>query len=180
MRAAASSMSSGVARPSAHDSEQKTRSPRCEHSAGPDPAGLDAEGHVGVQAQRLRRPRGVGDMARPVGESPSGGNVPVVEDGFADELDLHVAVDALCRPNEDVFGVVVGRRSSVGRHGVGSPSRSDGQRVPDDDPARWGLPRRHEDVGPGFVHPLGRDVDAERAEAERARFPVEQAAEHAR
>ena len=151
--------------------------PEC--AAGSYPVALDTEGQVGVQAQHLRRPGGVRRSAGRVDHRPAGWDVPVVEDRLADELDLDVAVDALRGPHEDVLGVVVGWGPRVRRHRIRSTSRSDRQRVPDDDPARWRLPRGHQDVGPGFVDPLGRDVDAERAEAERAGFAVEQAAKDA-
>ena len=89
----------------------------------------------------------------------SAGDAAVVEDGLADELDLDAAVDALDRPDEHVVGVVVGGRPRVRRDRVLVVPRPDRERVADDDPARRGLPRRHEDVRARLVRTGRRMVD---------------------
>ena len=103
----------------------------------------------------------------------------VVEGGLADELDLDSAVQALHRPHEHVVGVVVGRRPRVRRHRVLVIPGTERERVSDDGPARRRLPGRLEDVRPRQVGPCRRVGDPERAEAEEARFAVEEAAEDA-
>ena len=88
---------------------------------------------------------------------------------------MHSAVRTrTCSASSSAGGRVCGVTMS------GPRRRAHRQRVPDDDPARRRLPRRDEHVRPRLVHPLRRDVDPERSEAERARLAVEQAAEHAR
>ena len=141
---------------------------------------LDAERHVRAQPDRLLGPAGVGDVAVVAHERPLARDAAVVEDGLAHELDLDVAVDAAHRADEQVLGVVVGRRPGVRRDGVLGAARAHGQRVAHDDPAARGVPRRLEDVGARLVAPAGRDVDPERGEAEVARLAVEQRPEHAR
>ena len=151
-----------------------------ERAPGADPPGFDTERHVRVEAECLRRPGCIGRVCGSVEQGPAGRNVAVLEHRLTDEVDLHLAVDALRRADEDVLGVVVRRGSSVRCDGIGPAGRSDGQGVPHDHPTRWRLPRGPEHVGPGFVHPLRRHVDAVRTESERTRLAVEQAAEHAR
>src|SRR5262249_4145209 len=104
----------------------------------------------------------------------------VVERGLADEVDLDATVEAFHRADEHVVGVVVGRRAGVRCDGVLVVARTQRQRISYDDPARRGLPRRLEDLRPGYVRPGRRVRDPERSEAEEARLAVEQAAEDAR
>ena len=178
-RALASSRSAGEASPSAHESEQYSSSPSRRGGARA-PVALDAEGHVGAQADRLARAGRVGDVAVVADERPLPGHAAVVEDRLAHELDLDVAVDAADRPDQQVLGVVVGRRPRVRRDRVLALPRAHGQRVADDDPAARRVPRRLEDVRPRLVAAAGGDVDPERRQAEVAGLAVEQRAEHAR
>ena len=139
-------------------------SARSEH----EPEGLAGAGRVG------------GVAAAPSTSVQVAGVAAVVEGGLADELDLDAAVEALDRPHEQVVGVVVGGRPRVRRDRVLVIPRAQRQRVAHDDPARRRLPGRLEDVRPGHVGARRRVVDAERAEAEEPRLPVEEAAEDAR
>ena len=116
----------------------------------------------------------------PSAEAPRRRDLPVVEDRLAHELDLDLPFQAQHRPDQHVIGVVVGRRTRVGRDVVLALARSHRERVAHDHPAARRLPRGHEHVGPRLVGDLGRHVDAERTEPERAGLPVQQAAEDAR
>ena len=175
IRRAASSTSSGTASCSAQEIAQKTRSPGLQLVPGAHPVALDAQGEVGVQADLLVLVAGVRGVL-PV-QRPLGGHAPVVEHGLADQLHLHMAVDALDGAHEHVLGVVVGRRPGVRGDLVGMVARPHGQRVANDRPAARHLPGRDHHVGAGLVGAGGRMVDAERAEPEHARLAVEQAAE---
>ncbi len=84
-----------------------------EHVAGPHPVALDAERHVGVQADREPGAGGIGGVAV-LGDAPFGGDAPVVEDRFAGQLDLDFALDAEGYAHEQVLGVFVGRGPGVG------------------------------------------------------------------
>jgi hypothetical protein len=108
-------------------------------AAGSSPPGFDAEQHVGPQLQRLLAPDRLGAMPicaqRPLGRDPA-----VVERGLAHEVDLDRPVDAAGGPHEHVVGVLVERRSRVGGDRILPASRTDSQRVADDDPAGRRLP----------------------------------------
>ncbi len=58
--------------------------------------------------------RGHALVVRPVGVGPPGRTPAVVEEGLAVEGDLHLAGDAADAAQQDVVGVVVGRRPAVG------------------------------------------------------------------
>ena len=102
--------------------------------------------------------------------STSAGVGAVVEHRLADELDLHLALDALDRAHEQVVGVVVGRRARVARSRARcrATRRSSARRA-----------RRSQPCGvihvvsimfvPGIVAPAGRHVDAVGPDAEAAR-----------
>ena len=150
-----------------------------ERMPGADPVPLDPERHVGLEPDRHVSARRVRRVAAPVDHRPLRRDAAVVEDGLADELDLDHALEALDGAHERVVGVVVGRRAGVGRDPVLAVPRPDRQGVADDDPAGRRLPGGDEDVRPRLVDPRRRMVDPEGAEAEDARSPVQQAAEHA-
>ncbi len=141
---------------------------------------LQPQRHVRSETDRLTRAARVGDVAVVADERPVGGRAAVVEDGLADELDLHAPVDARDGAHEHVLGVVVGGRARVRRDRVLARARADHERVVHDDPAARGVPGGLEQVRAGRVAAARRDVDAERGQAEVARLAVEQRAEHAR
>ena len=145
-----------------------------------DPVGLDSEREIGLETDRLPGTGRVGGLSAAVDRRPFGRRSAVVEGRLADELDLDAPLDALDRADEHVVGVVVRRRTGVGRDLVFVIPGAERQRLADDDPAVGRLPRRLEDVRPGDVGPCGRVVDPERREAEESGLAVEQAAEHAR
>ena len=66
-----------------------------QHVARADPVALDAERHVGLQADGLPGAGRVGDVAVLVDDRPLRGLAPVVEHRLADELDLDAAAEAL-------------------------------------------------------------------------------------
>jgi hypothetical protein len=105
----------------------------------------------------------------------------VIEDRLAVHLQVDVAVDALDRAQQDMRGVVIGRRSTVGLAALIGvvPGRHD-QRVPHDEPAGWGLPGRLQHQGAGQVPPGGRHRDAEWTDPERAARAIQQRGEDAR
>ena len=147
--------------------------------AGPDPAALDAERHVGAKADGLAGARGLCAVAVAVRQRPRCAGAAVVEHRLADELDLDLSVDALGHPDEEVVGVVVRRRSGVRRDRVLAVVGAHREGVVDHEPPAWRVPRRAEDVRPRLVGPGRRHVDAEGPEAEVPRLAVEQGAEQA-
>ena len=150
-----------------------------EDVAGPDPTALDAERQVGAQPHRLPGPAGVGGVPIIAHELPGGGGAAVVEHRLADDLDLHLARDALDGAHQHVVGIVVGGRPGVGRDRVLALTRSDGEGVADHRPPARRVPGGVEDVGAGLVGPGRRHVDAEGPHAEVAGLAVEDRAEHA-
>ncbi len=105
----------------------------------------------------------------------------VVERRLAVQAHLSRAVHAPDRPEQDVLGVVVGRRPDVRAVcRVLVQPRPHHQAVPHDDPAAPAVPAGLQDHGPGQVAPVGGDGRLRRAEAEHAGVPVQQRAEHAR
>ncbi len=105
---------------------------------------------------------------------------PVVERGLARQPDLHLAVDAADHAQQDMVGVVVGRRAAV-RAGavVLVVPRADEQHVAHDDPAPARAPARLQHHRARQVAPAGRHLDARRGEPEVAGVAVQQRAEHA-
>ena len=91
---------------------------------GPHALALDAQRQVRPQPEHLIAARGVGDPVVPVPEAPRRRDLPVVEDRLAHELDLDLPVQALDRPNQHVIGIVVGRRTRVGRDRCPRPGAS--------------------------------------------------------
>ena len=178
IRASASSASAGAARPSAHERAQYARSPGWSTCRAAHAVPLDPQREVGLEADRLVPPSGVGRVPafdeRPFGRFPA-----VVEDRLAHDLDLDGAVQALDRANEEMVGVVVRGRPGVRRDLVRMLARAHRQGVAHDDPPGRGLPGRDQDVGPRVVVAGGRMADPERREAEEAGLAVEQAPEHA-
>ena len=150
-----------------------------QHVPGPDPVSLDAEREVGLQADRLLRPGGVGRVPAVADQRPLRRRTAVVERRLADQLDLDGSFQAADGAHQHVVGVVVGRRPGVRGDRVLPLPRAHGQRVPDQDPAGRRLPRGGHDVRAGLVRPRGRMAHPERPEPEVAGLPVEQRAEHA-
>ncbi len=157
------------------------RLPLAQDRAGAGARALEPEVHVGDQPQlevhALRAGRRL--VVAGAGVGPLGGEPPVVEDRFAVEVDLGPALHA-GGPQQDVVGVVVGRRAPVGARAllvvVPGP---DAERVADDHPARPGPPPRLEHQGAGQVAPApGRYAGG--AESEAAGVAVEHGREHAR
>ncbi len=153
---------------------------RLERVPPPHRVALDTQREVRLEADRLSGPGGVGGAASAVHERPGCRLAPVVEDRLADQLDLHSTLEALDGAYEHVAGVVVRRRSGVRRDPVLVIPGPDREGVAHEHPAGGGLPGRDEDVGPRFVGPRSGMARPERSKPEKARFAVEQAAEHAR
>src|SRR5262249_5498394 len=84
-----------------------------EHVAAPNPVALDAEGEIGREADRQARPGCIGHVLAALDQLPLGRRAAVVEDRFADKLDLDGPIQALERPDEHVVAVVVGRWARV-------------------------------------------------------------------
>ena len=152
--------------------------------ARPGPRALEAEAQVGRErdgevARRLGAPDA--DVVARVPVGPLDVLAAVVEHRLAVHVHLDEAVDAAHRAQQDVVGVVVGRRPAVRVRAVGLVvPRADEQDVADDDPARPRAPRRLEDHRAGEVAPAGRDLRVDRAEAEAARVAVQELAEDGR
>ncbi len=144
------------------------------------PVGLDAERQVGAQPHGHSGPGGVGRMAVVADHRPLAGRAPVVEVRLADQLELHLALEAQRHPYEQVLGVLVRRRTGVRRHAVVAARRADGQRVAHDQPACRRVPGGGQDVRARLVDARRRHVDPVRREPEAARLAVEQGPEHAR
>ena len=143
------------------------------------PALFDPDLKIRREAHRLTRSRRVRDV-RIVHELPRGGRPPVVERGLADELELHVPLEAAHGAHEHVIGVAVCRRTGVRCDLIRPLRRPHRQRVAHLDPAGRRLPRGDKDVRAGVVGAEGRAIDPEGAEPEAAGLPVEQAPEDAR
>ena len=109
-----------------------------------------------------------------LGVAPGAEAAAVVEDRLAVEGELHLAVHAAHHAQQDVRGVVVGRRPALGlRARVLVPPWADEHHVPHDDPAARRAPAGLEHHGAGQVASRGRHVDVGRSEAEAAGIAVE-------
>ena len=108
---------------------------RAQHSPSTHSVAFDAEGEVGLEANRLAGAGGVSRVAIVADELPLGGRPAVVERGLADELDLDPPVQAFHGADQHVVGVVVSRGPRVRRDVILGLSRSHGEGVPDDEPA---------------------------------------------
>ena len=133
----ASSASAGAARPSAHDSAQNALSPlvsTCRARAAPPsmPISMSVLSRNAVPGAVGR----VGAVALVVDQGPRGRDPAVVERRLADELDLDRALEALDGADEQVVGVVVGRRPGVRGHGVRALPGPHRQRVVHQRPSR--------------------------------------------
>ena len=153
---------------------------RLEEMSSPHATALDAECEIRLEADRLPGSGGVGDVPIALHQRPRRRLAPVREDGLADELDLDVSFQALDGAHEQVVGVVVGRRASVGRDLVLVVPGPHGQGGADANPPARRLPGRLKDVRSRLVDTRGRMVDREGRQTECARPAVEQASEHAR
>ena len=122
---------------------------------------------IGLESNRLTRTGRIRSVAASADQRPCRLLTAIVEDRLTDELDLDAPVEALDRAHQHVVGVVVRRRSCVGRDLVLVVVRAHRQRRADDDPAVRRLPCRLDHVGSGDVHPRRRVVDAERRQPER-------------
>jgi hypothetical protein len=147
---------------------------------GANSGALDPELEIGLQPDRLAGARRVSHVPVAVDQGPFTRRAPVVERRLAHQLDLDLSVQAPDRAHHHVLGVLVRRRTGVRGHHVLALGRSHHQRIAHLHPPPRGLPRRDQDVGSGFVVATGRNVDAERREAEHAALAVQQRAEHAR
>ena len=146
---------------SLHDSAQKTCSPsfiRCRAvTRGPSMPRLRS-----LTRRSSRSPPSIADLVVVVaGVLPAAALAAVVEGRLAVERELDLAVDAADRAQQDVVGVVVGRRAAVRvRAVVAVVPGADQQHVADDDPAAAGAPARLQDHRAGQVAARGRDVHA--------------------
>ncbi len=116
---------------------------------------------------------GVSD--RPFGEGGS-----IVEHRLAQDLDLHLALDALDHPHQQVVRVVVGRRPRVARAVLVVVPFADRERVDDAQPALRRHPRRLYDVRAGDVAQASRHVQPVRPHSPAAGAAVEQRPEDRR
>ena len=154
-----------------------------EQRAGHRLAALEPDAHVAGEGELQPGVAGLGPalVVGGAGVVPARGLPAVVEHRLALELDLHLAVHAAHRAQQDVVGVVVGGGPLVG---VGQlvlvVPRPDEQEVAHDDPPGRGAPARLEDHGARQVAAGRRRRHVGGREAEPAGVPVEQRAEHAR
>ena len=153
--------------------------PGLQHVPAPGVVRLDPDQHVGLQRDPLAGASRLGTVAI-LAERPLARYAAVIESWLADELDLDAPLEALDGPHEHMLGVLVGRRASVRRDRVLATARAHRQRVTDDCPSGRRLPGGDQRVRPGFVGPVARHVDPERAEPEGARAPVEKRSKHTR
>jgi hypothetical protein len=151
-----------------------------QHPPAPGPVALDAEGQVGTQPDGLPVAGRVGRVTVAALQGPGGRRLAVAERRGADEVQFHVAVDTLDRPQQDVVGVLIGGRPPVWGHRVIRGPGADGQRVAHHQPARRRPVRCHHHVRARLVDAGRGVVDAVRPHAEVARLAVEQRAEDAR
>ena len=121
-----------------------------EHVPRPHPVALDADRHVRAQADRQLRAARVGAVAV-VADRPLRRDAPVVEDRFAGQLHLDLALQAHRDAHEQVVGVFVGRRPGVRRDLVLAAAGPERQRVAHEHPPARGLPGRQQDVRPRLV-----------------------------
>ena len=142
---------------------------------------LDAEVEVAGQAQLEALALDDDLVVVVVGILPATTVAAVVEHRLAHERELDLAVDAADSAQQDVVGVVIGRRPPVGVRALpGMVPGADQQDVADDDPAAAGPPARLEDHRSRQVAARGRHVHTGGPEPERAGVAVEQRSEHAR
>ena len=115
------------------------------------------------------------------GVVPAAAHAAVVEGRLAVERELHLAVDAAHRAQQDVVGVVVGRRAAVGARAlVLVVPGADQQDVADDHPAAAGAPARleHHRARAGSAAPAGTCTSAgprRNSPASRSRMRAEHA-----
>ena len=170
---------SGACSSSAQESAQKTCSPWCStwraRTQSPSTPTAMSVCSLSVSPAPVASARWPSSADRPFGRDAA-----VVEDRFADQLDLDLAVEADRHAHEHVLGVFVGGRPRVRRDQILAPARAERERVAYRRPAGRRRPGRQQRVGARLVDARGRHVDAERAEPERAGLAVEQRAEHAR
>ncbi len=143
-----------------------------------DPVALDADGHVGLQPHGQLRAARVGAMPL-LRDRPRGRDAAVVEDRFAGQLDLDLALQADRHAHEQMLGVFVGRGTGVGRDEIHPAAGPERERVAHGHPAGRRVPGRQQRVRARLIHARGGHVDAERGETEGARLAIEQRAEHA-
>ena len=116
-----------------------------------------------------------------LGVVPGSGGAPVVEDGLALEAELHLPVHAADHAQQDVAGVVVGRRPALRLRALVARAATDrrGARRARSS-SRSACPSSSRGHGAGQVASRGRHRDVGRAEAESAGVAVEDRAEDAR
>src|SRR4029453_16182354 len=89
--------------------------PGVENMAAADAVSLDPEGEIRLESEGLGGSAPAGRVAIAGLHAPFGPSPAVVECRLADELDLHLSLEAFDRADEHVVGVVVGRRAGVRR-----------------------------------------------------------------
>ena len=142
------------------------------------PAPLNAEEHVGLELDCLIAPCRFCSVLI-CAQRPFPGHASIIKRGLAHQIDLDRPAGARGGPHQRVVGILVGGRSGVRRDRIRAAARAHRQRITNDGPARWGLPRGDERVRPRFIDPVTGDSDPEWTEAETACAAVEQRAEHA-
>jgi hypothetical protein len=138
------------------------------------------EGDVAAQAHRLPSSARVRGQALLVHERPARLLGRVVERGLADDLDLHLPVDALDGSDEHVVRVARPQRPPGDIRFVIAVRGREHEGVMDHAPSRLRHPRRLEHVGSGDVTPRRRRPEPLRTHAVGARATVEERGEDRR
>ncbi len=144
---------------------------------------LDAHANVAEQPERCHlvgRVHHAHALLAGLHDAPARRGGAVVEHRLADDLDLHLALDAFDDAHHQVVGVVVGGRARVARAVLVVVPRADRERLHHAQPALRGHPGRLDDVRARYVAPPRRHVDAVRADPPAARAAVEHRAEDRR
>src|SRR5262249_54598884 len=97
----------------------------------------------------------------------------IVEHWLANEFNLDPAFETDDGSHQQMISVRVGRRPGVRSNPVLVKPGTDRQRVANDNPTGWCLPRPDQDFGTWVVDPLRRVVDAEGTEPKAPGLPVE-------
>ncbi len=144
---------------------------------------LDAHADVAEQPERghvVGRVHHAHALLAAAHHAPRRGRRAVVEHRLAHDLHLHLALDALDHPHQQMVRVVVGRRARVAGAVLVVVPRADRQRVHHAQPALRRHPRRLDHVRAGYVAPARRHVHPIRPHPPAAGAAVEHRAEHRR
>ncbi len=139
--------------------------------------GFSPQRDAAAQPDRHPRSARVGGVSAQL--RPLGGCAPVIEVRLAEQLHVDRALHAEHRSHEHVMSVLVGGRARMRGDLVLVQSGTDRQGIAHHRPPRRRVPGGVEDVAARLVDPVARHVDPEGAEAERARYAVEQRPEDA-